>query len=28
VPPSSLHAGENTVATYEVQDSGELRLVD
>jgi hypothetical protein len=29
VPPSSLHVGENTVATYEVQDSGELRrLVD
>ena len=28
VPPSSLHAGENTVATYEVDDSGELRLIN
>ena len=28
VPPSVLHAGENTVATYEVEPSGELRLVD
>ena len=28
VPPSSLHAGENTVATYEVEDSGELRLIN
>ena len=28
VPPSSLHAAETPVATYEVEPSGELRLVD
>jgi hypothetical protein len=28
VPPSALRPGENTIATYEVEPSGELRLVD